>query len=138
MTTVADAGILAGCCGVLWLLLALMLRRAGWFGRAVAFTVAAAATTGAAVALGTWREHRRTTVTSAAATFGGMCVFWLLAALQTRRAAVLTLDDPPVELPSEQVPAGPVPASESGEDALSRRERRLAHRRWHRRGSVHV
>ena len=56
MTTVADAGILAGCCGVLWLLLALMVRRAGWFGRAVAFTVAAAATTGAAVALGTWRD----------------------------------------------------------------------------------
>lgn len=147
MRTAADAGILAGCCALLWLIAAPLAVRLRWFARVPLYAVAAAGSTAAAAALGHWREHVQLTAAGVGGTFAGMCAFWLLVALQGRRhGAGRTVEASAME-PIEETPGGPdgpagagtptpnTPADgaaldSAGADAtLTRRQRRLAQRR---------
>src|SRR3982074_3355476 len=98
MPTATDAGILAGCCAVVWLAIAPVAARTGWGGRVLLLLRrAGASTTGA-------RPHGR----GAAIPFGGMCVFWTLTALQRRgRAGAPEVTDPGPAVAGPQ----PVPSS---------------------------
>ncbi len=131
MNTLADAGILAGCCAAVWLLVAPLARRRGWFGRVALYAVGAALTTAAALAIGRWREHVRLTPAAAGVVGGGMCAFWILVALQRTRPA-----DPGAAATSSSTERGVQPATTAAEAdgarggaGLTRRERRLANRR---------
>jgi hypothetical protein len=124
MSTATDAGILAGCCAVVWLAIAPVAARTGWWVRFLLSLGGAGATTVAAVAIGRWRQHVRPTAAGVAITFGGMCVFWTLTALQRRgRAGAPEVTDPGPAV------AGPQPVPSSTASSLTRRERRMAGRR---------
>jgi hypothetical protein len=86
MRTLADAALVAGFCGLLWLVVRPLTRAAAGHAlvQVVLYAVAVGVTTAGAVALGARREDLDPSVTSVAATAGGMAAFWLLVRLQTR------------------------------------------------------
>lgn len=139
MRTAADAGILAGCCALLWLLVAPLAARVRWFTRIPLYAIAAAASTAAAGALGKWREHVRLSPAGVGATFGGMCVFWALVGYQGRGQRRGRTADVAVAATASfgETMTSPVPSAAdapgSGDPTagptMTRRERRLAHRR---------
>jgi hypothetical protein len=128
MRTVTDAAMVAGSCAVVWVLITPLLARGPWFVRFVLYAAAAGATTAAATAVGRWHQHLRPTITSVGVTFGGMCVFWLLVALQRRGRARCT-PELVISLVDEEVVPSTDGVTRVPTDTLTRRERRLAQRR---------
>jgi hypothetical protein len=128
MRIVADAATVAGSCAVAWLLITPLLARVPWFVRFVLYALAAGATAAAATAVGRWRQHVRPTITSVGVTFAGMCLFWILVALQ-RRSRARSTPELVVSLVDEQVAPSTDGVACVATDTLTRRERRLAQRR---------